>query len=473
MDDTTKDILKTFYKGRSKPDSVYDYSAEGDLVEMDKRHVSIVRTLLALNEYRPITMEEHHEMEETRKEAIAIATQQYDDAKKRLRQAVMKPERSDSEYLALMREIRELDDALFRTRFPMRYINKLEGVKWKQVLFDEMEKDTRTIPYPLRVLETSPFLLTDMYVRIGKQAQKPLMTVKEIKKSQKAEKVAAEAGRPLLFFTSDAEEDEHGFLTLDWRVNLSINGVNYHSARQALAVELARLFDDEKHYNEFMEMDSPEGIRYTLEDVPGDMETHRAKWLSEIIKLLYAINTEKFSKYPALAAQLLETQNAILAAYEPDDLYLGIGLSPENPLAQNQKQWTGQNLLGKALMDIRDLIRTQEEAVRQKMEKPRTMVRKKKPTQETSLAASSATSSSAAASSVATIPSMAISSTAPSTTSSIPAISMSVPSVTSPPSTNMPSSSAATSLPSTVNVQPSMPRVMRRKPKIESSQPSQ
>lgn len=49
MDDTTFDILKTFYKGRRDPSSVYDYSAEGDLIEMDKAHKTTVRTILTLN----------------------------------------------------------------------------------------------------------------------------------------------------------------------------------------------------------------------------------------------------------------------------------------------------------------------------------------------------------------------------------------------------------------------------------------
>jgi ribA/ribD-fused uncharacterized protein len=443
MDDTSRDILKTFYKGRSKADSTFDYSAEGDLVEMDKKHISVVRTLLTLNEYRPITIEEKNEMEEKRNEAIAIATKNYDDAKKRLRQSVIKPDRSDSEYLSIMREVREADDQLFRTRFPMRYISKVEGVKWKHILFDEMENDTRVIPYPLRQLETSPFPITDMYVRIGKEAQKPLMTVKEIKKLQKAEREEKESmeDRPIIFFSS-SDSESHGFLSLDWRVDIALRGTTYHSARQALSVELAKLFNDQAHIRSFMEMDSPEGIRYALEDVPGDANANRTKWTTETIRLLYEIHTEKFTNYPALSAQLLETRNAILASTEPNDSLLGIGLSEENPIAKNPKQWTGQNLLGRSLMDIRDLIQKQQEATAQKT---RSMKRVKKPTvsaveesMPTSVAPMASTAATAAAS-------------------------------TQIPVMNIASSSSASVAPPTVNIQPSFPRSMRRKPKTESS----
>lgn len=422
MDDSVvADLLKTFYKGRSKPGSVYDYSPQGDLVEMDKSHKTILRTILQLNEYRPITVEEREEMEQKRNEAIAVATKQYDDAKKRLREEVMKPDRSDTEYLKLMREVRMADDILFRTRFPTYYVSKHEGEKWKRILFDEMENDTRVIPYPLRMLQTSPFLLKDMYVRVGKQAEKPLMTVKEIKKAQKA---SAVVDQPVILFSS--ADDEHGFLSLDWKVNLTLRGTTYHSARQALAVELAKTYGDQAHVDAFMEMESPEGIRYTLEDAPQGID--RSKWTTDLIRLLYEIHTEKFSNYPALGAQLLETQQAILGASEPGDMLMGIGISHDNPLAKKVSNWTGQNMIGKSIMDIREMLQKQQLAMKQKSEAPRTMKRVKP--------------------SEATAPSM----------STISSLSTAAVSETVPVA-----STSTVSLP--VSNQPQQPRTMRRIPK--------
>lgn len=408
MDDSVvADLLKTFYKGRSKQGSVYDYSPNGDLVEMDKSHKTILRTILQLNEYRPITDEERDEMEEKRNEAIAMATKQYDDAKKRLQEEVIKPNRSDTEYLRLMREARMADDVLFRTRFPMYYVEKVEKEKWKHILFDEMEKDTRVIPYHLCVLQTSPFLLKDMYVRVGKQAEKPLMTIKEIKKAQKASAVDNQA---VILFSS-AAEDSYGFLSMDWKVDITLRGTTYHSARQALAVEMAKLYGDDAHTTEFMQMELPEGIRYTLEDIPIEKGIDRSRWTADIIRLLYEIHTEKFSNYPALGAQLLETKDTILGAAEPGDLLLGIGLSLDNPLAKKKSNWTGQNMIGKSIMDIRELIQKQQSALKEKSEAPRTIKRTKpssiKPSTDVSsisVAATSATSSSMATPTVETVP---------------------------------------------------------------------
>ena len=53
----------------------------------------------------------------------------------------------------------------------------------------------------------------------------------------------------------------------------------------------------------------------------------------------------------------METKTAVLGAYIPNDNLIGIGLSLDNIQSKNPINWTGQNLLGKALMDIREKFR--------------------------------------------------------------------------------------------------------------------
>ena len=52
-----------------------------------------------------------------------------------------------------------------------------------------------------------------------------------------------------------------------------------------------------------------------------------------------------------------------MGAYLPNDNQIGIGISLDNIKSKNPMNWTGQNLLGKALMDIRQQIRSEQEAV--------------------------------------------------------------------------------------------------------------
>jgi hypothetical protein len=69
--------------------------------------------------------------------------------------------------------------------------------------------------------------------------------------------------------------------------------------------------------------------------------------------LLTSVNLLKFSNYPELKSTLMGTATAILGAYETNDVLIGIGIPIEDPRAKNPNEWTGQNLLGKSLMEIR------------------------------------------------------------------------------------------------------------------------
>lgn len=55
--------------------------------------------------------------------------------------------------------------------------------------------------------------------------------------------------------------------------------------------------------------------------------------------------------------QLLETGDAVLVEASPLDKIWGIGLARDNADASNPKKWKGLNLLGKALMAVREDLR--------------------------------------------------------------------------------------------------------------------
>jgi len=111
-----------------------------------------------------------------------------------------------------------------------------------------------------------------------------------------------------------------------------------------------------------MSAESADDIQYEIEDVPGDLEANKVKWNAEMKRLIADINHLKFTQYPELALRLLQTQESKLGAYLPDDTLLGIGISIDSVQSQNPINWTGQNLLGQTLMDIRRHLREQEQA---------------------------------------------------------------------------------------------------------------
>ena len=67
------------------------------------------------------------------------------------------------------------------------------------------------------------------------------------------------------------------------------------------------------------------------------------------------VNYLKFSQNADLGKQLIETANRTLVEASPYDKIWGIGLSVEEAAAG--KTWNGQNLLGTALMDVRNMLK--------------------------------------------------------------------------------------------------------------------
>jgi ribA/ribD-fused uncharacterized protein len=208
-------------------------------------------------------------------------------------------------------------------------------------------------------METSPFKLQDLYVRIGAPATKPLISVAQAKKEVNV----------ILF--GSASDLDYGMFSLNWEVEIeltsSIDGKStmYHSATQAILAEMAKSFQDQTSVDRIMSAMTPESIQYSVENVPGDRDANEVRWKSQYEKLLYDVNLSKFSQYPALATHLLQTGTARLGAYEPKDNQIGIGLSLDDSRSKNPAFWTGQNLFGVTLMKIRDYLRSQQEQLAQ------------------------------------------------------------------------------------------------------------
>jgi ribA/ribD-fused uncharacterized protein len=342
--------LKTFYRGRNKNPKLFDYDDDGNLIEKNKEG-EIIKTI-PLPNYRLPTFEEYDEMEKKRMENIAILTKEFEDSRKELRAVLNNPDRLDSEVLRINRKVIEADAKLQNVRFPLHYVLKENGIEINQIDFDQ-PNEKRKYPFPIGIFQTRPFTLEEQYTRIGKLPEKPMITVAEANR-------ALDSSVPVILF-SEPETNDYGFLSLKWVVDIEFNNTRYNSAWQAIKAEIAKSFNDEANLSKIMLAESPDTIEYSVEDVPGDKDVNEIKWTDLTKKLLYDINLAKFNQYPELTVRLLDTKNAKLGAYEPDDNLIGIGISIDNIQAQNPINWSGQNLLGVALMDIRDKLRIDRE----------------------------------------------------------------------------------------------------------------
>jgi ribA/ribD-fused uncharacterized protein len=346
--------LKAFYKARAKKPDLFTYDDEGNLVELNKE--GTVQKTIPLPEYRSPSLEEFDEMEKARIAAIAVAQKEVTDAYKELQHLLSQEDVPKSEILRLNRKVKEADIKLLAVRFPLRLVEMLDNPRISSIEFDK-PSEKRKYQYEFFKLEERPFTLQEQYVRVGKAPVRASVSVAEAK--------AAEDNAIKVILFAEPDTNDYGFLSLNWAVELEFNGTMYNSAKQALAAEIAKGFNDQENLQRIMTAESPREIAYELSDVPGEPDANEPKWNDLTKRLLYDINIVKFNQYPELAGRLLETKNAQLGAYIPDDNLLGIGISLDNVQSLNPVNWTGQNLLGKALMDIRQKIRSDQELAAQ------------------------------------------------------------------------------------------------------------
>lgn len=83
------------------------------------------------------------------------------------------------------------------------------------------------------------------------------------------------------------------------------------------------------------------------------------KWNAECSGIVRKASYLKFSQNDLLKAQLLSTEDKFLAEASSSDRIWGIGFNAANALA-NKDSW-GQNLLGKALMHVREELRRERD----------------------------------------------------------------------------------------------------------------
>jgi len=335
-----KELLAKGYKGGIATLHIYD--DDGNLVTKNKE--GEIQQTLVIPSYRPLSLEENDEMEKQRKEQIAIAMKNYDDAYMKLHEEYERQDRSDQKIIQYTRAVIEADNQLQYIRYPLRYVAHQEGVEIRRIDFNQ-PNETRNLPYSVAMLKVSPFPLQDLYVRQGNlPVKEPLKSMAEIRKE--------ETGPVILF--QDADTNEYGFMALDWVVQITIRSATYHCAKQALAAELAKTFKDDENFRKIMSAETPGEVSYDRDDVK---EVSDQEWAEAVKRILYDVQAAKFRQYPELQSRLLATQNATLGAYQPNDQVIGIGISMDDIHAKNPIHWAGQNLLGTVLMDIRSTLK--------------------------------------------------------------------------------------------------------------------
>lgn len=120
-----------------------------------------------------------------------------------------------------------------------------------------------------------------------------------------------------------------------------------------MMAEKAKLFKHEAMFQKIIACKSPaeaKKLGRQVENFNHDI------WVENRFEIVKQANYYKFSQDPELAKFLKQTNKRVLVEASPVDTIWGIGLASDHDHAKIPNKWKGLNLLGFALMEVRDQL---------------------------------------------------------------------------------------------------------------------
>ena len=132
------------------------------------------------------------------------------------------------------------------------------------------------------------------------------------------------------------------------------DGIKFNCAEQYMMYHKAKLFGDDRIAKQILELSNPKEQKKLGRLVKNFDEKIWDEHKYEIVK---NGNILKFSQNPNLKKELLSTRTSILVEASPYDRVWGIGIGEMDPSRHNPKNWKGENLLGFALTEVREMFK--------------------------------------------------------------------------------------------------------------------
>lgn len=140
-----------------------------------------------------------------------------------------------------------------------------------------------------------------------------------------------------------------------WPAPFTVDGVAYATAEHWMMAGKARLFGDADAERAVLAAGHPAEAKKAGRLVRGFDE---AIWRRERFRIVVEGSVHKFGAHPELRGFLLNTGERVLVEASPVDRVWGIGLAADDEAAADPERWRGLNLLGFALMEARERLRT-------------------------------------------------------------------------------------------------------------------
>lgn len=147
--------------------------------------------------------------------------------------------------------------------------------------------------------------------------------------------------------------EENGYLSNWYPAHFTVDGIEFSLMEQFMMYQKACRFHDASVAKEILSTNDVAEIKKLGREVHGYNEN---TWNGVRQIIVYEGLKAKFSQNAELKEKLVDTGDAILAECAVRDQIWGIGLSMRDPNRLDRSKWRGKNLLGYALMMVREQL---------------------------------------------------------------------------------------------------------------------
>jgi ribA/ribD-fused uncharacterized protein len=139
-----------------------------------------------------------------------------------------------------------------------------------------------------------------------------------------------------------------------WLSSFEVDNVIYKTAEHWMMAKKAELFNDNEVLAKIIKANSPAEAKKMGREVKNYDDK---LWLANRYEIVKQGNRHKFSQNKDLKTFLLNTKDRVLVEASPVDPIWGIGMATDHKDVSNPEKWKGLNLLGFALMEVRDELK--------------------------------------------------------------------------------------------------------------------
>lgn len=127
----------------------------------------------------------------------------------------------------------------------------------------------------------------------------------------------------------------------------------YPNAEKYMMMEKAKVFNAMEIYEKMKKTNNARTVKALGREIKNFTDE---EWDKHKMKVVLDASLMKFSQNEDLLDLMKEHKDLILVEASPEDAIWGIGLHFDNDDILDESKWLGQNLLGKCLMEAREIM---------------------------------------------------------------------------------------------------------------------